>query len=138
MIAEFVIHAAPTGKARPRVTSHGAYTPKKTKDYERFVAKEYLVQCAGSYFGYLPVSVTITAYYPIPKSTNKAKRQKMIDGTVRPTVKPDFDNVCKAVCDALNGIAYYDDSQIVKAEFRKYYGVEPFVKVKIVSMESDV
>ena len=31
------------GKARPRVTRYGTYTPKKTKDYEEQVAQAYLV-----------------------------------------------------------------------------------------------
>ena len=136
MIANFVIHAAPTGKARPRVTSHGTYTPKKTKDYERFVAKEYLMQCAGSYFGYLPVSVTITAYYPIPKSASKKNRQLMLERKIRPTKKPDWDNIGKIVADSLNGVAYRDDSQVVDALVRKYYSETPRVEV-IITDEDD-
>lgn len=136
MIADFIIHAAPVGKARPRVTAHGTYTPKKTKDYEALVQREYKAQCRGLYFGTDKIAISITAYYPIPKSAGKAKRQRMLDGYIRPTVKPDFDNVCKAVCDALNGIAYYDDSQIVEAGFIKMYDDNPRVKVKIFSLDA--
>ena len=32
-MAVFTIHSAPVGKARVRVTTHGTYTPKKTRDY---------------------------------------------------------------------------------------------------------
>lgn len=131
MAAEFVIHAAPVGKARPRVTSHGTYTPKKTKDYEQRVRNEYGLQCRDKYFGGHPLTVYITAYYPIPKSASKSKREKMLKGLIRPTVKPDNDNVEKAVCDALNGIAWHDDAQIVDSHCRKWYGEEPCVRVKI-------
>lgn len=131
MNAAFTIHAAPTGKARPRVTSHGTYTPRKTKEYEALVRSEYGIQCGNTHFGDAPLVVYITAYYPIPKSASKAKREKMIHFEIVPKVKPDFDNVCKAVCDALNGIAYRDDAQIVEAHFHKWYGEEPCVKVVI-------
>lgn len=131
MTADFIIHAAPVGKARPRVTAHGTYTPKKTKDYEQRVRNEYGLQCRGLYFGGNPLAVYITAYYQIPKSASKTKRQRMLSGEIRPTVKPDADNVMKAVCDALNGIAYYDDAQIVESHFLKLYGEEPKVRVTI-------
>lgn len=55
----------------------------------------------------------------------------MVSGNIRPTHKPDFDNVTKAVCDALNGIAYSDDSQIVDAMERKFYSEQPRIEVII-------
>jgi Holliday junction resolvase RusA-like endonuclease len=39
----------------------------------------------------------------------------------RPTKKPDADNICKAVCDAMNGIVYKDDAQVVSLHFTKRY-----------------
>ena len=51
MEAEFVVHAAPTGKARPRVTKFGTYTPKKTRQYEDLVKAEWISQCIGIHFG---------------------------------------------------------------------------------------
>lgn len=35
MRVEFTIHAAPVGKARPRVTRNGTFTPAKTRAYEK-------------------------------------------------------------------------------------------------------
>lgn len=34
---EFIVPTAAIGKARPRVTRHGTYTPRKTRDYEELV-----------------------------------------------------------------------------------------------------
>lgn len=131
MRAEFIIHAAPVGKARPRVTRNGTFTPAKTRAYEKLVRVEYGAQCGAQYFGDSPLAVSITAYYQIPKSASKRKRGQMESKIIRPTVKPDADNVCKAVCDALNGVAWKDDAQIVNLIFEKHYGAEPRVKVEI-------
>ena len=53
----------------------------------------------------------IIAFFPIPKQLKK----------LLPTNSPDLDNIVKSVCDALNGIAYFDDSQICKLSIHKYY-----------------
>lgn len=58
-------------------------------------------------------------------------RERMVIGQVVPTVKPDWDNVGKIVCDALNGIAWHDDAQVTQATVRKLYGPVPMVTVVI-------
>jgi Holliday junction resolvase RusA-like endonuclease len=55
----------------------------------------------------------------------------MIAGTERPTKKPDIDNIEKIIFDALNGIAYNDDSQIVSCWADKFYSTVPRVEVVI-------
>ena len=127
----FTIFAEPTGKARPRVTAHGTYTPKKTKDYEKLVQWEYRKQ-GGRDYGEKQLQVEITANFQIPKSKPKNKRIEMLAGQVRPTKKPDCDNIAKAILDALNGIAYHDDSQVVTLAVEKWYVPdEPCVIVTI-------
>ena len=114
------IGGKPQGKARPRVTRRGAYTPKKTKEYEAKIRAAWQEQ-AGATFEDRPVMVRIFAYFKPPKSASKVKRARMIAGEIRPTMKPDADNIAKAVCDALNGLAYKDDSQVVAlAVFKRY------------------
>lgn len=129
-MATFTIPSAPVGKARPRVTSHGTYTPKKTRDYEQLVRLEYAKQC-GEYFGDKALIVDIIANIPVPKSKPKTIRIEMQAGRIRPTSKPDCDNIAKAVLDALNGIAYHDDSQVVCLTVAKWYSNEPWVTVRI-------
>ena len=73
METAFCIYGKPEGKARPRVTIHGTYTPKKTKQYEQTVQVEYKRQ-SGVYFDNKPLQVEITANFPIPKSTPKNQR----------------------------------------------------------------
>jgi len=55
----------------------------------------------------------------------------MLMGFARPKKKPDCDNIAKIICDALNGIVYHDDSQVVDLEIRKYYSDEPKVKIRM-------
>ena len=75
----FTIFAEPTGKARPRVTAHGTYTPRKTKDYERLVQWEYRKH-GGRDYGERQLQVEITANFQIPKSKPKNKRIEMLAG----------------------------------------------------------
>ncbi len=76
----------------------------------------------------------IIAYYPIAKSTSKKKRQQMLAGLIRPTKKPDLDNVIKSILDALNKVAYHDDTQIVSLSMEKFYSDSPRVEVTINSI----
>lgn len=55
----------------------------------------------------------------------------MLDGKIRPTKKPDWDNIGKIVTDALNKIAYRDDSQVVACRVEKWYGPIPEVIVTL-------
>lgn len=138
----FVIHGKPFGKQRPRVTCKGefskAYTPKETITYENLVKVEYDAQTGGYRFpDDAMLDLRILAFYEIPKSTSKKNRQKMLDGVIRPTKKPDMDNVMKVIADSLNAIAYRDDTQIVDAQCRKFYSDTPRVEVKILQITEE-
>lgn len=137
MESRFTIHAVPTGKARPRVTSHGTYTPRKTREFEELVRLEYRLN-GGEHFGGDPVAVYITAGFAIPNGAARYKIPAMLAGKIEPTKKPDADNIAKAICDALNGIAYDDDAQITELHVRKIYAEEAAIMVRIVRTEVTV
>ena len=133
---KFTIPGEPQGKARPRVVRNGnftrAYTPEKTASYENLVRLEYQSQCGDRFYDKeIPLAVTITAHFAPPASASKRKLAAMLDKLLFPMKKPDLDNVAKIVCDALNGIAYHDDAQIVTLHVRKLYAVMPKVDVEI-------
>ena len=131
----FTIPGEPQGKGRPRVVRQGgfarAYTPEKTASYENLVKVEYQRARGIMYAGDVQLRMTITAHYGIPKSVSKIKRAAMVKGIIRPVKKPDADNVAKVICDALNGVAYRDDTQIVHLAVSKWYDDEPCVVVEI-------
>lgn len=144
-MVKFTVYGEPKAKGRPRVsvrksgdeekTFARAYTPKQTVIYENQVKLEYENQCGSYRFpDDAMLDIRIFAYYGIPKSTSKKKRELMLAGKIRPTKKPDFDNIAKIICDSLNGIAYQDDKLIVDGMFRKFYSEQPRVEVKILQI----
>lgn len=130
------IPGAPVGKGRPRFAKRGAhvvaYTPQKTAEYERLIKTLYNEKYGKPEFAEDDaLSVEITAYTPIPTSFSKAKKRDAAAAIIRPTKKPDIDNILKAVMDALNGLAYADDKQIVAVKAIKIYSAHPGVDIKI-------
>lgn len=131
MICFIHIPGEPMGKGRPRYTHSGiCYTPEKTRSYESQVKAAYEAQANGMFFEG-PLAVTIVAGFQIPKALSKLKLARYLEGKERPQKKPDWDNVGKIVCDALNGIAYSDDKVIVESTVKKFWAAEPYVVMKI-------
>ena len=118
-----IIPGEPQGKARPRFSrrSGTVYTPAKTRCYERRIAAAYQEEGGEKYPAGCYVRVLIRAFFQVPKSWSKAKREKALAGEIRPDKKPDIDNVEKVVLDSLNGIAYDDDKQVVYIACKKEY-----------------
>ena len=120
----FTIIGKPCGKGRPRFSTAGgyarSYTPAKTVEYENLVKMEWERSGAKKLEGV--ISAVIYAYFPIPKSVSKKKRAAL-NGTAY-TKKPDCDNIVKIILDALNGIAYDDDSQVASLRVKKLYDAE--------------
>ena len=136
MVVMFVVPGEPQGKGRPRFAKRGnfvtTYTPDKTVIYENLIKCEYERHCGGYRFkDDEPLRVEIVAVCAIPKSVSKKKRHDMIHGRIRPTKKPDCDNIVKCYLDALNDVAYKDDTQVVTCAINKLYGEEPHTYVTI-------
>ena len=130
----FEVQGAPVGWQRAGVNRWSGlhYTQDKTRDAEIKTALAYKIAARGYRFPEgAAVAVTIHAYYPIPQRTSKAKREEMIMGNLLPTVKPDVDNVSKLILDALNGVAYDDDKQVVGGTAWKWYSDNPHIVVTV-------
>lgn len=139
LTATFKVPGEVVPKARPRFSrvSGKTYTPKKTTDYQNLVRQCYAVQ-SGVDFGSLPLVCEILAFYVIPKSYSKRKRDRIADRRILHTKRPDVDNLAKSIMDALNKVAYKDDSQIVKLSVAKYYTLEaePYAWVSLREADS--
>lgn len=132
----FVILGEPHGKGRPRFSKCGKFskprTPEDTILYENLIVTEYERQCGDFKFPKgVPLDLRIMAYYTIPASASKKKQALMRSKAIRPTKKPDWDNIGKVVADALNTRAYHDDAQVVDSMIRKFYSDNPRVEVFI-------
>lgn len=120
----------PCAKGRPRLGKWGTYTPNKTVNYENLVKQEYIAKYSGEKLNGA-LYLEIKAYFKIPKSTPKKQIEPMINGEIKPTKKPDIDNIIKIISDALNNLAYDDDSQITKVTATKNYSDKPRVEITI-------
>ena len=133
---KFSVPGQPFGKQRPKFSRAGqyvkTYTPDKTVSYENLVKLMYQQAAKGRMFSEgAALDVRIIAYFEIPKSISKKKRKDMLEHRIRPTKKPNWDNIGKIVCDSLNKVAYRDDSAVVDAQVRKFYSENPRVDVMI-------
>lgn len=117
----FIVPGDVIPKQRPRFSHGHAYTPKKTLDYEKKVKEAYLKEYpAGIAFKDESLEMLLNVYMAVPKSVSKKKRDHMICFEY-PTKRPDSDNLIKSVADALNGVCYTDDAQIVTVQVNKIW-----------------
>lgn len=142
-MVEFIIPGIPVPQARPRAgkIQRGRrkgktimYDPETSRDYKSYVsliAKQHAPKTLleGN------LRAVIKFYRQIPKSTTKKDRIEYLAGIQRPIVKPDIDNYSKSVLDALNGIIYQDDSQVVSLQADKFYSDDPRVELTIYEMD---
>jgi Holliday junction resolvase RusA-like endonuclease len=83
------------------------------------------------------VRVRLVAEIEPPSSWSSVRRERAIAGEIAPTVKPDFDNLQKNVFDALNGVVYRDDAQIVSSTVEKVYARKSRVHVRVEPMDAE-
>ena len=117
MIYEFEMPGEIIGKARPRMNTRTgrAYTPPKTKLYEYSLRQWFCINYPNFKQIEGRVKVLVIAYFDIPKSTSKKKRNEMLLNNISPTKKPDIDNILKIVLDGMNKFAYKDDTQVTRS-----------------------
>jgi len=135
MEVTFEVPGQPRGKERPRWTMVSStaivYTPRNTRGYEDMIRTYYQVKNLHKFEKGEALEVSAIAYYKIPTSAKKGHKVLMLKGEMLPTKKPDIDNIIKIVLDALNGVAYYDDSQVCRVNFMKMYSENPRLKILI-------
>ena len=121
----------PIPKGRPRLGRGGrTFTPPRTAKHEKLIRDEAMVQMFGKDVLKGPVEMYIDFYFPLNKSFSKKKQGEMMgDGRTMlgdPAPIPcmarvDVDNCMKCVADALNGVVYEDDYQIVVIHSEKHW-----------------
>lgn len=114
---KFVVEVEPLPQPRPRFSRGRCFQPKVITEYKAQIAQaaQSAMKDKEPMTGAISMSIKLYRKY---KSTSRRFG--------------DFDNHGKAVCDALNGVVYLDDSQIVKCTVEKYTDKEnPRVEVQI-------
>lgn len=110
------------------------YTPSDMVEYANLVRMSFINKYQAwdvNNFANKPLKAVIQVFMAIPSSYSQKKRGDALKGIIRPTVKPDCDNIAKNINDALNGIVYPDDKQITTLTVEKYYSDNEKVIISI-------
>lgn len=130
-----VIPGEPVAKGRPKlgtVNGHAmAFTPPKTRRYEDIVRQTAVREWNRPLLADVPIYLRATFARGIAASWPRKKREAALANTLRPTGRPDLDNMLKAITDGLNGVVYLDDALIVEITATKMYAAEPLVAVTL-------
>lgn len=132
LVASCTIHARALAKERPRTGKNGhVYTPKRTQEYEKIVRHTAISQLdEGHVVPTGPVKLVVEIFDEVPMSWGPKKRASALMGDVYPQ-RGDLDNRVKAIQDALNGVYYVDDKQIVKHQASMEYGQQDAIYIAV-------
>lgn len=127
----------PRGGGKPRAMMYNPETAKGWKTLITCVAKAHRPDAPFT----SPVSVNATFYFSRPKShyrTGRYAHELRSDAPMWHFVKPDRDNLDKALLDALTQVGGFweDDCQVCDGTVRKMYGMSPGVHVQIKALNS--
>lgn len=139
MQIHFQVEGDPKGKGRPRFSRVGSftkvYTDKQTLSYEAMIATFAKQAMGGTEPLKTPVSVFLYVRLPIPQSYPKKRKEACLNGSEMPCKKPDIDNIAKTYLDAMNGIIFVDDTQVVDLHVKKLYAAEAGVDVMVMEAQ---
>lgn len=134
----FTFEIEPVPQLRPRVSSRGGYVrvydPPKVKQFKSLLRSLAVRQYnRPPLLG--PLSVSLTFYRPVQKSISQSERERRLSNQSKPVVKPDTDNYIKATLDALNGVLWHDDAQIVKITGEKRYSENGKIVITVTQLD---
>jgi Holliday junction resolvase RusA-like endonuclease len=127
------------GKQRPRATVRFGratiYTPTETRKYERAIR-----EIGRGAMGDNPplegaLSVSLRLRLQPPASMSKRLRAAVLAGETPYLGRVDCDNGAKSVLDALNGVCWVDDNQIVRLWITKVPAERPGIDIRIEALE---
>lgn len=125
MIQRFIVEGNPRGQGRPKATIRGrhagVYEDSKDRLYKENLAAQVVTQRPEFIPAGVPVELEVSCYMSRPQAHYGAKGLKPRYEDARPLGTPDVDNIAKACMDALKGIVWHDDSQIVRVTMEKHY-----------------
>jgi Holliday junction resolvase RusA-like endonuclease len=129
---KIVIDIIPEPTPRPRLGQGGRFYVKNSRSNNEFIelmsSKYDDIKMA---IKNIPCEIDIKNYFPIPKSFNKVETLLAELGIIRPTTKPDWDNLGKTYSDAIQPWIVYDDSLFIDGSSHKYYSLKPRVEIQI-------
>lgn len=117
----------PKGWTRAVVTGDNAKTKPWRQEVALMARDAMNLACKSPALRPLGVSVACDFYFSRPKSTPRR--------VVWKTTKPDIDKLLRSVLDALKGVCYEDDGQVIWACPAKYFDAQPRAEIRVTVIE---
>lgn len=137
MEINIVVPGKPVPQGRPKFTTKPfirAYDPPKSAAYKKLVATYAMLNKPKNLLeGELAVHIDI--FKGSLKSFSKKKAHLAETRVLRPITKPDADNYAKGPLDALKGIIWKDDGQVVELMARKFYSADPRIEITVRTLD---
>lgn len=135
---QITINVIPTAQMRARHSARGGFS-RTYKAGKQVDNEETIKALLAKYQPETPLNgpllLGVKAYMPIPKSFSKVKTAAALSGELRPTTKPDLDNLLKNIKDCLTAMRFWDDDKLVVGylpETGKYYADKPRWEIEII------
>ena len=128
----FEILGNPVPQGRPRFVRMGkftkAYDPKESQVWKDNIRAQAIAFINQNHPDWKPLdgALVLNCQFHLSRPASISEKKRPF-----PIVKPDLDNLLKAVKDALKGILWHDDSQVVKIEAEKEYNGRPGVIISL-------
>lgn len=135
-MVKLVFNIEPQSQLRPRAAYNAqsrhivVYDPKQTHEYKQRLHQLAQKQYTQPAFTQA-LKVDVSFFRPVQTSLSNKERERRISGEHRPVVKSDIDNYIKALFDALNGVVWQDDKQIVDLSAHKFYSDKPRIEIEV-------
>ncbi len=126
----FAVNLPPRGWSRARTHGKRFFKDAKTVAFQDAMALSAKTTMRGRRPLLVPLELLVVSVIGVPASWSAKKRAAALAGEIRPTGKPDFDNLAKQV-DCLNGIVWRDDAQVVDGRSVKIYGADPCMLIAV-------
>jgi Holliday junction resolvase RusA-like endonuclease len=110
----------PADSRKPEFIHH--YPAPASIQYQRAIAKVARIAMGSRPLLQGALKLVIVAVFPVPPSWRRAERRAALAGHLRHAVRPDADNLAKAVMDAMKGVVWRDDTQVADLVVAKWYG----------------
>lgn len=132
----FTIKIDPVPASRPRVARYGTYYLPKYTQYRKDLAKQLscLKKVEGIYNQLLMFNIRFVM--PLPKSATKKTKAELVGQFCGANI--DLDNLEKALYDAMNGVIFADDKQVVQHTVEKIWGLEGKIIVSFCLANDDL
>lgn len=137
----FCIPITPTAQQRPRHARFGSqdvtYKSESQKANERTLEACLLPHRPKTPLSG-PLELSFCAFFPVPQSWTKKRREAALRGRMWHTSKPDTDNLCKQLKDAMTRLGFWGDDRQVAAYGRmeKLYGERGEWRVRVRELEN--